>query len=182
MAEKRDKDAGNESPNKFDVGLGLGGIFKGLAGLVEKLGELADKGGELSRTGEIHGSGTEKGAKGVYGFSVKVGLGGKGIKVEPFGNIRRDDATGQATVQEIREPIVDVFEEKDHVLVVAEMPGIGADDVRAEIKDDILTLSAESGDKKYRKEVLLPDSFEQEKMTVSCNSGIVEIKFLKEGE
>ena len=69
---------------------GFGGIFKGLADLVEKLGDLAEKGGELSRTGEI---GAE-GAKGVYGFSVKVGLGGEGVKVQPFGNIAKDKKTG----------------------------------------------------------------------------------------
>jgi len=179
MTTNKDKDAGKENGIKLDVGLGLGGIFKGLAGLVEKLGELAEKGGELSRTGEIRGTDAEKSVKGVYGFSVKVGLGGEGIKVEPFGNIRKDEATGRAVVQEIREPLVDVFEEEKHVLVVAEMPGIGADDLQLDLKEDILTLSAERADKKYRKEVLLPGSLEREKMTVSCNNGIVEIKFVK---
>jgi HSP20 family protein len=182
MAEKKDEDIQGEKPIRLDLGLGLGGIFKGLAGLVERLGELAEKGGELSKTGKIEGTGREKEVKGVYGFSVKVGLGGEGVSVEPFGNIRRDKTTGEATVQEIREPIVDVFDEKDHVLVVAEMPGVGVDDVLAELKDDILTLSAERGNKKYRKEMLLPGSFEKEKMTVCCNNGIVEIKFLKESE
>lgn len=179
MTEKKDKQDSQEDGIKLDLGLGLGGIFKGLAGLVEKLGDLAEKGGELSRTGEIHGTDADKRVKGVYGFSVRVGLGGEGVKVEPFGNIRKDETTGQATVQEIREPLVDVFEEEDHVLVVAEMPGIGPEDVRADLKDDILTLHAARGEKKYRKEVLLPRSFEKEKMTVSCNNGIVEIKCLK---
>jgi len=179
MKKKKDKDTAKKNAIKLDVGLGLGGIFKGLAGLVEKLGDLAEKGEVLSRTGEIRAEGKEKGIKGVYGFSVKVGLGGEGVTVEPFGNIRKDEATGQATVQEIREPLVDVFEEEDHVLVVAEMPGIGPEDVQADLKDDILTLQAERGDKKYRKEVLLPGSFSREKMTISCNNGIVEIKCLK---
>jgi HSP20 family protein len=179
MAEKKDKEPGKENAIKFDLGLGLGGIFKGLAGLVEKLGELAEKGGELARTGEVQGTGTEKGVKGIYGFSVKVGLGGEGVKVEPFGNIRKDDATGQATVQEIREPLVDVFEEKDHLLIVAEMPGIAEEDVGIDLKDDILTLHADRAGKKYRKEILLPGSFEREKMTVSCNNGIVEINCRK---
>ena len=53
-------------------------------------------------------------------------------------------------VQEVSEPVVDVFEEQDHILVVAEMPGIGAEDVRLEVKDDLLTITAEKGDKKYQ--------------------------------
>jgi len=180
MTKKKAKDAEKENAIKLDVGLGLGGIFKGLAGLVEKLGELAEKGEELSKTGEIRGTGKDKGVKGVYGFSVKMGLGGEGITVEPFGNIRKDKTTGEAAVQEIREPLVDVFEEEDYVLVVAEMPGIGPEDVQVELRDDILTLQAEKGDNKYRKEVLLPRSFSREKTTVSGNNGIVQIKCLKE--
>lgn len=158
-----------------DEEAGLGGIFKGLADLVERLGDLADKGGELSRTGEI-GSGK---TRGVYGFSVKMGLGGEGVKVEPFGNIAKDKKSGRSVVQEFREPMVDVFDEADHVLVVAEMPGIGTEDVRLEIKDDVLTIQAEKGDRKYQKEIVLPRPFSRDKMKMSCRNGMLKIKCLK---
>jgi HSP20 family protein len=59
---------------------------------------------------------------------------------------------------------------------VAEMPGIGVEDVRLEVKDDLLTIYAEKGSKKYRKEVLLPRSYSRDKMLVSCNNGVLEIK------
>ena len=153
---------------------GFDGILGGLTDLVEKLGELAEKGEKLSRTGDIQFK--DKDLKGVYGFSVKVGLGGEGAKVEPFGNIRKDDQTGEPVVQEVREPMADVFEEADHILVVAELPGISVEDVRIEVKDDLLTIYAEKGNKKYRKEVLLPKSYPREKMEVTCNNGILEIK------
>ena len=158
---------------------GFGGVFKGLADLIEKLGDLADKGEQLKKgEGEIH----HRDVKGVYGFSVKVGLGDKGdkeVKVEPFGNVRRDDKTGETVVQEIREPVVDVFEEKDHTLVVAEMPGVSTKDVTLTVKDDLLTIYAEKRDKKYRKEILLPRSYPQEKMKMTCNNGILEIKCVR---
>jgi HSP20 family protein len=169
MAEKKKKPTvprGAES--------GLGGILKGLADLVEKLGELAESGRKISKTGEIHGPGKE--LKGIYGFTVKVGLGDEGPTLEPFGNIRRDVKSGRTEVQEVREPMVDVFEEEDYLLVLAELPGIGKEDVHIEVKDDVLTISAERGDKKYRKEFLLPRSVAKEKVQVSCNNGILEIK------
>ena len=75
--------------------------------------------------------------------------------------------------------MVDIFEEDDHLLIVAEMAGVGSDDVKLEVKDDVLTVWAEKGDKKYRKEVLLPGNFSREKMEVSCNNGILEIKCIK---
>ena len=162
------KDSGGEA--------GFGGVFKGLADLIEKLGDQADKGEALKQgEGELH----HRDVKGVYGFSVKVGLGDKGdkeVKVEPFGNVRRDEKSGKTVVQEIREPVVDVFEEKDHTLVVAEMPGVSTKDVILTVKDDLLTIYAEKKDKKYRKEILLPRSYPQEKMKMTCNNGILEIK------
>lgn len=153
---------------------GLEGILGGLTDLVEKLGELAETGEKLSRSGHIQGK--DKELKGVYGFSVKVGLGGEGAKVEPFGNIRQDEATGESVVQEVREPMVDIFEEKDHTIVVAETPGISTEDVQIEVRDDLLTIRAEKGDTKYYKEVLLPRTYQREKMEVTCNNGILEIK------
>ena len=172
MTEKR-----KDRTSHGGIETGLGGMLKGLGDLVEKLGELGETGRELSKTGEIHGP--EKQVRGIYGFTVKVGLGDEGPSLEPFGNIRRDAKSGRTEVQEVREPMVDVFEEEDHLLVLAELPGIGKEDVRVEVKDDVLTISAERGDKKYRKEVLLPRNISKEKMQVSCNNGVLEIKCLK---
>jgi HSP20 family protein len=169
MAEKKKR---RTPPGEAESG--LGGILKGLGDLVEKLGELAESGRELSKTGEIRGSGKER--KGIYGFIVKVGLGDEGPTFEPFGNIRRDAKSGHTEVQEVREPIVDVFEEEDHMLVLAELPGIGKKDVKIEFKDDVLTISAERGDRKYRKEVLLPRNLSKERMKIACKNGILEIK------
>jgi HSP20 family protein len=174
MKTKRKQNKNDPQP---EPSLRLGGIFSGLTGLVEKLNELAQTGQEMSQTGEIGGA--DKGVKGIYGFTVKVGLGDQGPRVEPFGNIRQDKKTGKAVVQEIREPVVDLFEEKDHLLIVAEMPGISVKDVKLEVKDDVLTIAAARGQKKYRKEVLLPGSYRKEKMHLTCNNGVLEIKCLK---
>ena len=154
--------------------LGIGGILRGLTDLVDKLEQISKAGGELSRTGEIQGEGQE--VKGIYGFTVKVGLGDDKPRVEPFGNIRKDRKSGRAVVEEVREPVVDVFEEEDHVLVLAEMPGVSVEDVVLEVKDDVLIVSAKRGDKKYRKEVRLPESIPRQRMEIASNNGVVEIK------
>ncbi len=166
-------------PNHTSEGVELGGFLGGLTSLIEKLGELAEKGQELK---EAQQSGEASGIQGVYGFTIKTNIGGDrtgGVKVEPFGNVRKDERTGQATVQEVMEPPVDVFDEPDHVLVVAELPGIGPEDIHLELHDDILTIAAEHNQKKYRKEVLLPTSFSAESMTQSCRNGILEVKLAR---
>ena len=159
---------------------GGGGFLCGLTDLLEKLGDLAEKGGELHKSGEF-GRGAND-MKGVYGFNIKVGLGDDGVKVEPFGNVHRDEKTGEAVVSEVSEPLVDVFEEDDHVLVIAEMPGVAEEDVDLALKDDILTIAGARGQKKYRKEVLLPQTFTPEQMKHTCRNGILEVKFSKGSE
>lgn len=158
---------------------GIEGIFKGLAEVIERLGDLTEKGEQLSRSGEIPLSGKDKDLKGIFGFSVKMGLGGEGVKVEPFGNVSKDRSTGRSVVDEIREPLVDIFEEKDHVLIIAEMPGIEAGDIQTDLEDDILVFTAQRGDKKYRKELLLRGDFQKSGVSVSCTNGIVEIKCMR---
>jgi len=155
---------------------GLGGILKGLGDLAEKLQELEER-GEISRTGNIGGDGDK--VRGIYGFTVKLGLGEQGPRIEPFGNIRRDARSGKTEVQEVREPMVDVFDEDHHLLVLAELPGISRQDVKIELEGDLLTIVAEHQDKKYRKEVLLPRVVSKETMQVSCNNGVLEIKWPK---
>ncbi|MCG8424077.1 MAG: Hsp20/alpha crystallin family protein [Proteobacteria bacterium] len=153
----------------------FGNVFKGLSELVDRLSDLSDKASELSNNGEF--SDEKRGIRGVYGFSVKMGLGESGgMTVEPFGNVRRDQTTNETTVSEVREPLVDVFEEDDHMSVIAEMPGVGPGDIKLDVDGDILSISAAMPDRKYRKEVLLPRSVSTDQREISCNNGIVAIK------
>jgi HSP20 family protein len=176
-------------------GKGRSGFLGGLTDLLEELGKLAETGAELQRSGEFEvpggkkeEEGGRKPAKGIYGFSVKVGglggpggaggaggAGGQGYKIEPFGNVRRDKATGRSIVEEVREPLVDVFDEEDRLLVVAEMPGVEKKDVKIELTDHTLTFSAERGEHKYRKSLEVPEGIQQDQLAISCKNGIIEI-------
>jgi HSP20 family protein len=152
-------------------------LLGGLGAMMEKLSELAEKGEELRKSGEIHGPGGK--LRGIYGFNVKVGLGKDEFEVEPFGNVRPDAGTGKPVVDEVREPIVDIFDEETHILVVAEMPGVDEKDVCLELAHDILVISAARGAMKYQKEVILPGEFPESSMSHNCRNGMLEVKFVK---
>lgn len=151
--------------------------------MLRGLGEIMDRLGNLAEAGAEKFAGDQAGAaapdsheiKGVYGFSVKVGRGGDGVRIEPFGNLRKDKKTGEATVHEIREPVVDVFDEPGGILITAEMPGVSAADIRMEFAGDVLTLQAAASGKRYRKEILLPRPFTAAQATLKCNNGVVEL-------
>lgn len=174
---KREKKKGDEKESlDIDFGIGklsLGGLFKGIEKLVDLAADLKEAGGEIKKEGEIDLSHLKKGMKGVFGFSVKTAVGGKPV-VEPFGNIKKSPKG--LTVEEEREPITDVFDEKEEVRVYAEMPGVSEEDIKLDLKGDILDISAQSGERKYHKEVLLPAKVKSETLISSYKNGILEIK------
>ena len=170
MKEKRTKP---DEGIGLEAGLGLGGIFKGIGGLFDLVSRMVEEG----RTEEAHSVEKEiLGGKGkaVYGFSVRVGLGGKPI-IEQFGNIR-DTAAGPQ-VAETREPLVDVLDEGKGLRVIAELPGVEEKDIHLDIKEDILELTAEKGDRKYHKELLLP--CRASLVRSSYRNGVLEIELAK---
>jgi len=160
----------------LDFDFGIGGLFKGIEKLVDLAANLKEAGGEIKKEDEIDLSHLKEGMKGVFGFSIKTAVGGKPI-VEPFGNIKKTPKGPK--VEEEREPITDVFDEKDEIRVYAEMPGVSQEDIKLDLKEDILDISVQSGDRKYHKEILLPVKVKAENLTSFYKNGILEIKIKK---
>ena len=164
--------AGKKEKEKIEIDFGMGkmsfgGLFKGIGNLIDLASKLSEEG--VEKKGEIRG--LPKGAKGVYGFSVRT-LAGKPI-IETFGNIK--ETTKGPVVEEVREPIVDVFDEEDHILVIAELPGVSESEIKIEVAGDILNLTASDRDRKYAKEILLPSKVKKEGMKSVYKNGILEV-------
>jgi len=151
--------------------ISFGGLFKGLGNLIDLASKLNEEG--VKRSGEI--GGLPNRAKGVYGFSIKT-MAGKPV-VESFGNIR-ETAKGPI-VEEVREPMIEVFDEEDHILVIAELPGVSENEIKIEVTGDILNLTASDKDRKYAKEILLPGKVNPDSVKTSYNNGILEVTLQK---
>jgi HSP20 family protein len=170
MSEKEENDK-----VEIDFGTGrvsFGGLFKGLGNLIDLAAKLREEG--VEKSGEIRG--LPRGARGVYGFNIRT-LAGKPV-IESFGNIR--ETSKGPVVEEVREPMVDVFDEKDHILVIAELPGVAENEINIEVVGDILNLTASDKDRKYAKEILLPGKVKLESVKTAYNNGILEITLEKE--
>ena len=170
----------NEKKKREDEGLGidfsLGGLFKGIEKLIDLAAKVEKESGEIKKEGEIDLSHLKEGMKGVYGFSIKTAMGGRPV-VESFGNIKKTPKG--PTVEEEREPITDVFDEKEEVRVYTEIPGVNEEDIKLNLKGDILDILAKSGDRKYHKEILLPVKVKSETLISSYKNGILEVKIRK---
>ena len=171
-----EKDNKKEKREDADFDLfGLGGLFKGIEKLVDLAGKLEDKGG-ISKEGEISFDHLKKGMKGVYGFTINT-AGGGSPKVETFGNIKKTPEGPK--VAEEREPITDLFNEKNEMVIIAEMPGIEENDLKIDLKSDILEISAKSKNRTYRKEMLLPAKALKQNLRHKFTNGILEIRIKK---
>ncbi len=169
-----------EAPVALDLGLdklSFGGLFKGLGNLIELAGNLASEGEEIrkEKTFTVKGPGGKE-LKGVFGVSVRTLESGKSV-FETFGNIKRTPKG--PVVEEVREPLVDVFDEKGCIRLIAELPGVNQEEISVEVRGDILNLKAEGQERKYAKEVLLPAKVKPESLQKIFRNGVLEITLQK---
>ena len=143
-------------------GRGMGGFLRRAWQPHREAGRAGREGRGIARARASSAGSTGKLPKGVYGFTIRTNIGEAGnrdggVKVEPFGNVRKDSRPAGRPSTRCTEPPVDVFEEAEHVLVVVEMPGIGEDDLRLELRDDILTIAAEKGPRNTARKCSCPE-------------------------
>lgn len=112
----------------------------------------------------------------VYGFRITIGPDGKPV-IEEFGNVRR--MRGRPIISEEREPPVDVFEENNQVVVIAEIPGVDKEKIDVRATEDKLVIKASNERRKYYKEVELPVKVKPETAKASYRNGILEVRIEK---
>ena len=174
--EWEEEEEGSEAP----LEMGLGAIFKGLGAIMGSVKELADMANRTATEATKMTSGASRmsgqlGVPGVFGFSISQLSTGE-PKVEPFGNIRQTERG--PVVDEVKEPIIDVFEDVDHLLVLAELPGAAEEDISYEVKGNALNISSR-GSRKYRKEMSLPLEVDPNSIAATFNNGILQLKLKK---
>lgn len=83
--------------------------------------------------------------------------------------------------EELKEPqpLIDVLEEDDVIVVFAEFAGFSKEDLRISVKNQKLTLSARSSDRKYRKSLNLPKRVIPDTICTTYKNGVLEIRLKK---
>jgi HSP20 family protein len=109
----------------------------------------------------------------VHGYSMKIGPEGK-PEIQEFGNIKKS-LKGTPQVKEEREPLVDIVETNEDVHVVAELPGVEKNDIKLHGTDDSLTISVDTPQYKYYKEVTLPVKVMVKEANSSYKNGVLEV-------
>jgi HSP20 family protein len=113
----------------------------------------------------------------VYGYSVKIGPDGK-PEVREFGNVKPSLKGPQ--VQQEREPLVDIVETNGEIHVVAELPGVDKEDIKLHATEDTLTITVDTPQRKYFKEVELPAKTKLKDAKSQYKNGVLEVTLQKE--
>ncbi len=140
----------------------------------DKLEEMMDE--MMRRAFETPKKGAWEHKPYVYGFSMSVGPNGKPI-IREFGNVQPSRVGPK--IREEREPLVDVIEEDKDVVVVAELPGVEKDDINLNTTENNLTISVDTPQRKYRKELPLPAKVDPKSAQASYKNGVLEVRLKK---
>ena len=124
---------------------------------------------------------TSSGRKGfygpyVYGFSMSLGPDGKPV-IREFGNVRKSRFGPE--IREEREPLVDVLEEDEAVVVVAELPGVERDDIDLHTAYDELVISVDTPKRRFHKRLRLPARVDPNSAQASYKNGVLEVRLKK---
>ena len=78
--------------------------------------------------------------------------------------------------------LVDVMDQKNHLIVVAEMFGVPEKDIKVDTSSNALTVIAKTTNGKYHKEVKLPTPIKTETAEITYKKGVLEVKLEKARE
>jgi HSP20 family molecular chaperone IbpA len=81
-----------------------------------------------------------------------------------------------------QESLIDVLEEKDEVIVVAEFAGFDRENLRIRVRNQRLTLSADTLGRKYYKSLNLPTGVIPNSIRTAHKNGVLEIRLKKGNE
>jgi HSP20 family molecular chaperone IbpA len=76
-------------------------------------------------------------------------------------------------------PLIDIFQENNYITIVAEIVGFNKETLKINVKDQKLTLSAKSKDRRYYKSLNLPKVVIPNAMHTKYKNGVLEIKLRK---
>jgi HSP20 family protein len=192
---ERARAARADEPGAAEVNIpgfsGLTGMVDALRGMVEQFAETAraarDASGkdasEQADAPEADGNTRTvsfAGGKGRMVFGYTFRMGDDGIAAEPFGDVPPQRATKPEPPARpaALQPITEVFEDGDTVVVVAELPGADPETIVCRPDGRSLLIEA-SGVRRYRKTLALPVAVRADVAGQSFQNGILEVRLAR---
>jgi len=78
-----------------------------------------------------------------------------------------------------KQPLIDVFEEEDYVVVLAELPGVDEQDVNMKVDENAITITAENATKKYLEVIKVPTCVKRDTVKFTYRNNILQVRLKK---
>jgi HSP20 family molecular chaperone IbpA len=76
-------------------------------------------------------------------------------------------------------PLIDIFQDSNNITIVAEIAGFNKDTLKINVRDQKITLSAKTKDRRYYKSLNLPKVVIPNQTHTKYKNGVLEIKLKK---
>lgn len=125
-----------------------------------------------------------KAFKDAKGKKTSLGLGTKRSKARGKMYPRKHRIPKLRAGREFAEPerLVDILEDGDEIVVVAELAGFSKENLRIHLRNQKLTLTAKASDRKYHKSLNLPKRVIPDNIKTTYKNGVLEILLKKTAE
>jgi len=192
LKEKMKKLEEEKSINKEEEESTAGGLLKGIGKMIPGLGSLLE-GLEKSPAfkerlkridAEVERKLKEEPLKrtGEREPHIRMGTppGARGKVVGRRASVRKKPTTPkpEGPPPAVEERPLDIFDEKDHIKIIGEIPGVEEKDIKVNLKNDIITIKVDVSNRKYHQELKLPCKPKGE-IEKSYKNGVLEIKIMK---
>jgi HSP20 family molecular chaperone IbpA len=112
----------------------------------------------------------------VYVFSIRTD---PSLRAKSRGRANMDRRRYDSRVREQKEALVDVFDKKDEVVVVAELPNVKRKDIELHREGDLLTVSVNKPQRKNLKTIKLPAEVNIKEAEINYKNGVLEVTLPK---
>lgn len=159
--------------SRSDESHGSRTIADGLESLAEALRSVTEEARSFERT--VSFGGGADGFEGVVRVEFGTNIGGDTRASTTSPPTARSAATGPDDDRRVRRPVVDVTEQDDAIVVVAEMPGVTTETLTWAVEDRALSLEASTERTRYGRVVTLPGAVDADAATLTVQAGVVEL-------
>ncbi|MFH1560610.1 MAG: Hsp20 family protein [Chloroflexota bacterium] len=180
--ESKPSDIISGALNIFGLKLDLGDLLNAPEKLSGSLEALREKLKEAGGKEVLSDDEWKAGGVSVTGHIRTRGiLGDQEYHIGTMGKPQRGEAARPAPEPpEVVEPPVDVFDEEGLVTIVAEVPGVGLEEMELKVEGSVFSFSTKTGARRrYQKELRLEADLEPESLQATCNNGVLEVRLRK---
>ncbi len=148
--------------------------FNDISEELERLGDLIDE--TIQKAFETASEKTPVHRTRVQGFSIITGPDGK-PRIHEFNN--RKPQQEEPEISEDTEPLVDLIEDAETLVVLASLPGVKRDAIDLRTTVNRLTISVDTPNLECYKELKLPAKVDPKSAHASYKNGVLEVKIKK---